>query len=252
MNQPRPKMAAAAMAALRQEIRRLEGFKNPLAQAGAVRFGIPDIDNALPEKSFPLGVTHEFISNAPEEMAATAGFLSGLVALMTKDSGSVAWIGKQRHIYAPGLAAYGLDPKRILFIQAERDRDALWAMEEALRCKGLAAVVGEVADADLTATRRLQLAAEESGATGILLRANPKKTGTSACVTRWHIRPMQSVAESGLPGVGVTRWHAELLKTRGGRPAAWDIEWKNGRFRLPAAPAAQPQDYQAARRALRA
>jgi protein ImuA len=251
MNHPRPKMAAAAMAALRQEIRRLEGFKNPLAQANAVRFGIPEIDNALPEKSFPLGVTHEFISHAPEEAAATAGFLSGLVALMTKDSGSVAWIGRQRPMYAPGLAAYGLDPKRILFIQAERDRDALWAMEEALRCKGLAAVVGEAADADLTATRRLQLAAEESGATGILLRANPRKTGTSACVTRWHIRPLQSGADNGLPGVGVTRWRAELLKTRGGRAAGWDIEWKNGRFRLPAATAAI-QESQAARKALRA
>jgi protein ImuA len=235
MNQPQPRMTSAAMNALRQEVRRLEGFRNVTSRLGAVRFGVPAIDNALPEKSFPLGVTHEFVSEGPEEGAVTAGFISGLMSLMMKEGGTVAWVGRQRNIYAPGLAFFGLDAKRILFIQADRDRDALWAMEEALRCKGLAAVVGETGDADLTATRRLQLAAEDSGATGLLLRTKPKKTGTSACVTRWHIRPLPSVSENGLPGLGAPRWRVELLKTRGGRPAAWDVEWKNGRFQLPAA-----------------
>ena len=232
MYHQRPTLAPAAMAALRQEIRRIEGFKN-LSGRGALRFGIPDIDNALPEKSFPLGVTHEFISEAPEETAATAGFLSGLLALMLRESGSVAWIGSRRTLYAPGLAAYGFDPRRIVFIEAEKS-DALWAMEETLRCKGLAAAVGEIGDADLTSTRRLQLAAESSGTTGLLLRTKPRKTGSSACVTRWHIRPLPSAPENALPGLGAPRWHAELLKTRGGHSAGWDIEWKNGRFRLPA------------------
>ena len=232
MNHSRPNMAPAAMAALRQEVRRIEGFKN-LSGRGALRFGIPDIDNALPEKSFPLGVTHEFMSERPEETAATAGFLSGLLALMLRDSGSVAWIGSRKTLYAPGLAAFGFDPKRIVFIEADRSRDTLWAMEETLGCKGLAAVVGELGDADLTATRRLQLAAESSGTTGLFFRTNPRRTGNSACVTRWHIKPLQSVAENALPGLGAPRWHAELLKTRGGRPAAWDIEWKNGQFRVP-------------------
>lgn len=231
MNHPQPKMAAAAMAALRQEIRRIEGFKNPSGR-GALRFGIPAVDNALPEKSFPLGVTHEFISDQPEETAATAGFMAGLLSLMLRDNGSIAWIGSRKTWYAPGLAAYGFDPKRIVFIESDRSRDALWAMEEALRCKGLAAAVGEIGDADLTATRRLQLAAEGSGTTGLLLRTKPRKTGNSACVTRWRIKPLSSIVENGLPGLGASRWHAELLKTRGGRPAAWDIEWKNGQFRL--------------------
>jgi protein ImuA len=232
LHTPRPPLAAAAMTALRQEIRRIEGFKN-LSGRGAVRFGIPDIDNALPEKSFPLGVTHEFISQRSEESAATAGFLSGLLSLMLRSSGSVAWIGSRKTFYAPGLASYGFDPKRIVFIEADRSRDALWAMEEALSCKGLAAVVGEIGDADLTATRRLQLAAEGSGTTGLLLRTKPRKTGNSACVTRWHIAPLASAPENGLPGLGSPRWHAALLKTRGGCPAEWNIEWKNGQFRLP-------------------
>ncbi len=235
-NTPRPKLAAAAMTALRQEIRRIEGFKNPSGR-GALRFGIPEIDNALPEKSFPLGVTHEFISQHAEETAATAGFLSGILSLLLRESGSIAWIGSRKTFYAPGLAAYGFDPKRIIFIEADRSQDALWALEEALRCKGLAAAVGEIGDADLTATRRLQLAAEGSGTTGLLLRTKPRKTGNSACVTRWHISPQSSFPERELPGLGAPRWHAELLKTRGGRPAAWDIEWKNGQFRLPNSPA---------------
>src|SRR5438045_4107436 len=118
MSHSRSDMPAAAMNALRQEIRRLEGFKGASTH-GAVRFGIPGIDNALPGKSFPLGVTHEFVSQGPEEAAVTAGFLSGLLSLMMKDGGTVAWVGRQRNIYAPGLACFGLDAKRILFIQAE-------------------------------------------------------------------------------------------------------------------------------------
>lgn len=225
--------SSATLNALRQEIRRLEGFKGMTATGTPLRFGIPDIDNALPEKSFPLGVTHEFISDSPEEAAATTGFLSGLLALLTKGTGTIAWICRQRSIYAPGLAAFGIDPKRILFVETRSECDALWAMEEALRCKGLVAAVGEAGDAPLTSTRRLQLAAEESGATGMLLRMRPRRSGTSACVTRWHIRPRPGLREKGMPGVGSPRWHAELVKARGNRPMAWDIEWKNGRFRLP-------------------
>jgi protein ImuA len=234
---------SATLNALRQEIRRLEGFRGMTTTGTPLRFGIPDIDNALPEKSFPLGVTHEFISESLEEAAATTGFLSGLLALMTKGTGTIAWICRERNIYAPGLAAFGFDPRRILFVEARSERDALWAMEEALRCKGLAAAVGEAGDAPLTSTRRLQLAAEESGATGILLRMRPRRSGASACVTRWHIRPRPGARENNLPGVGTPRWHAELIKARGSRPMAWDIEWKNGRFRLPAqaAPAVAKQ-----------
>jgi protein ImuA len=104
-------------------------------------------------------------------------------------------------------------------------------MEEALRCKAVSACVGEISNIDLTASRRLQLAAEQSGATGFLLRMNPKSLSSTACATRWKIRPLPSVLEDGMPGVGFPRWEAELLKVRNGKPGVWQIEWAGKQFR---------------------
>ena len=67
--------------------------------------------------------------------------------------------------YGPGLDLFGLSPARLLVLNVSRPADVLWAMEEGLRCRALACVIaeltGEGAEADLTATRRLSLAARE-------------------------------------------------------------------------------------------
>ncbi|MDQ2103547.1 hypothetical protein QSG27_12680, partial [Azospirillum sp. C340-1] len=94
---------------------------------------------------------------------------------------------------------------------------------------------GEGGGLDLTASRRLQLAAESSGVTGILLqnasRNAARRSAASAAVTRWRIAPAPSQPEE--PGVGDPRWRAELERCRGGRPGAWLLEWRDGAL-LPA------------------
>ena len=87
-------------------------------------------------------------------------------------------------------------------------------MEEALRSPALAGVVGEVDRLDLTAGRRLQLAAAAGGGVGfLLLRADRPAAAVSAAALRWRVR------------AGPDRsWHVELLRRRGGRPGAWILE----------------------------
>ena len=63
-------------------------------------------------------------------------------------------------------------------------------MEEALKCDGIAAVVGEIQELSFTVSRRLQLAVEQSRVTGFILRNNPRNLNTTACVTRWKITPL--------------------------------------------------------------
>ena len=74
-------------------------------------------------------------------------------------------------LYGPGLDLMGLRMARLVILRVPRPRDALWAMEEALKCRAAGAVVAELAsdDADLTATRRLSLAAREGGGLGLIL-----------------------------------------------------------------------------------
>ena len=104
-------------------------------------------------------------------------------------------------------------------------------MEEALKCEGLAAVIGETSELSFTASRRLQLAVEQSRVTGFVLRVQPRNPGITASVTRWKISPISSVLPDSMPGVGFPRWNVELLKVRNGKPGAWQLEWKGGRFR---------------------
>jgi protein ImuA len=75
------------------------------------------------------------------------------------------------------------------------------------------------------AHRRLQLAAERSGVTALLLRrwrtgaeAAVERARPSAAVTRWRVAALPSADIPGLPGIGWPRWRVELLRCRGGLP----------------------------------
>ena len=125
-------------------------------------------------------------------------------------------------------------------------------MEEGLRNRGLAGVVAEFSGAlGLTASRRLQLAAEHSGVTAFLLRRsrcfdNPVLLEPSAAVTRWRVATVPSgpplANAPGTPGLGRPRWRLELIRCRGGEAHSWIVEAfdATGRCRLVADVADRP------------
>ena len=90
--------------------------------------------------------------------------------------------------HGAGLDAFGLAPERLVTVAAAHRRDLLWAMEEALRCRAVDAVIGEMrcGGIDRVAVRRLSLAAAESGALALLLRAAPPNDASTAA-TRWIV-----------------------------------------------------------------
>ena len=148
-----------------------------------------------------------------------------------QNAGAVIWIGSTHSIFPPALHLFRLVPDKIIFINLQKETAMLWAMEEALKCEGLAAVIGEIKELSFTASRRLQLAVEKSRVTGFIIRNNPRAISTTACVTRWKITALSSEMEDGLPGVGFPRWNVDLLKVRNGNPGKWQIECKAGCFR---------------------
>lgn len=187
--------------------------------------------NAFPGASFPLGAIHEFISNAPEDGAATSGFVAGILSSLMRNRGALIWISTGRTVFPPAFPAFGISPDRIIFIDLHREKEVLWTMEEALKCRGLSAVVGEMKELNFIASRRLQLAVEKSRVTGFILRHNPRSINTTSCLTRWQVTALQSEPVDGLPGLGFPRWNVELLKVRNGTPGKWEIEFADGRFR---------------------
>jgi protein ImuA len=214
---------------LKKEILPLGGFGVMRAMEESVP-GLGFMKESFPQGCFPLGVVHEFIIQGSEAAAATGGFISGILGGLMRNRGAVVWISSSGTVFPPALKMYGIDPERIIFIHLRKERDILWAMEEALKCNGLSAVIGEISELSFTISRRFQLAVEQSRVTGFVLRTNPRNPGTNALVSRWKIKPIPSLSFEELPGLGYPRWNIELLKIRNGKPGSWQLEWTGHQF----------------------
>ena len=227
--QPAPK--TPSLDQLRDTIARLErGSTHPNAPT-PLPFGLSSIDAALPGGGLPLAAVHEIAGTGAdvEHGAAAALFAAGILARIP---GPVLWVLERQDLFAPGLAAAGLDPDRVIYAEAGR-RDALLVMEEGLRHRGLAGVAAELSGrVTLSASRRLQLAAEATGVTGLLLRRPAKGeaelAGAVAAVTRWRIGALPSPPPipdaPEVPGLGRARWRLDLVRCRGGRTGSWITE----------------------------
>jgi protein ImuA len=218
------------IARLKMDILPLEGLYSPGTRT-ALDLGLGPLNEAFPQGRFPLGAIHEFISEGAGHAASAAGFIAALMAPLMKNGGAAFWIGSSRTIFPPALKMFGIEPERIVFIDLHKERDVCWAIEEALKCNGLSAVVGEIPELSFTASRRFQLAVEQSRVTGFMLRTNPRNLQTNSCVSRWKIKPLPTLSIEDLPGPGFPRWQVELQKIRNGKPGVWQMEYAAGRFR---------------------
>src|SRR5215831_8592870 len=175
MNTPVP---IAVVESLRERIRCLEGGARH--RRAVLPFGIKAIDERLPEGGLALGALHEVAGggNGAADGAAAALFAAGIAA---RTRGRVLWCVTRQDLFAPALAAAGLAPDRVIYVEAGDEKSLLACFEEGLRYGGshggLGAVVAEVARLSMTASRRLQLAAEGSGAIGIAIRRLPHMRG---------------------------------------------------------------------------
>jgi len=234
---------AAIFSQLQSDILRLQHFCPSPAPESSSALGF--MLDAFPNKSFPVGAVHEFLSDNHEDAAATSGFVGGLLSSLMQRQGTGLWISSSRTLFPPALTSLGLRPEQFIFVDLQHERDVLWTMNEALKCAALTVVVGEIRDIDFTQTRRLQLAVEQSLCTGFILRHSVHRPGVTACVSRWKVSSLPSVLPDGLPGIGYPGWRVELMKIRNGKPGAWDIHWKNGVFVLadsvPESPTVQQQ-----------
>ena len=231
---PVPRPDATIFLALRADIARIE--------AGARRgravlpFGVAAIDQHLPAGGLLLGALHEVAGggNGAIHGTASALFAAGVAA---RTPGQVLWCVSQPDLFAPALEQAGLSSNRVVYVEAGDERDLLSAFEEGLRHGGFGTVVGEVARLSMTASRRLQLAAEESGALGLAIRRWRRQAEAAdfgqptAAVTRWRITALPA---SPLPvaGVGRPRWFVELIRCKGGDCAEFELEACDGTGRL--------------------
>ena len=209
---------------LKKDILLWEGFVPPSVGV-AKGIGLGSLEAAFPNGVFPTGAIHEMLCPTREQQAATSGLLGGVLAALMQKGGPCLWVSKDRRLFPPAIAAFNVEPHRIIFIDAANEKEVLWCMEEALKCSGVAAVIAEVREISFAESRRLQLAVESSRVTGFLLRNDLRKLNTTTCVARWQVTPLPGVLEDGMPGVGYPRWQVDLLRVRNGSTGSWVLEW---------------------------
>lgn len=237
------------VAELRAQIAAIEGAER--RSKSVLPFGLEMIDEKLPGGGLALGALHEVAGGAQgvTDGAAAALFTAGIVARV---SGSILWCVTQQHLFAPAIAQAGLDPDRVIYLEARDDVAVLACFEEGLRHGGLGGVVAEVGRLSMTASRRLQLAAETSGTIGIAIRRWRRMAEASdfgqptASATRWRVTAVPS-EPLPVPGVGRLRWFVELIRCRAGESADFLVEAcdATGRLALPADLADRPAASQA-------
>lgn len=216
--------------ALRRQMRALEQGAVERSRR-AVPLGARALDERLPGGGLSAAGLHEILPARSEwDDGATLGFALALLGrLATRREGGILWATRQADLYAPALAGFGIAAERLLLVRTGGDTESLWALEEGLRCPELAAVVGEVGELNPTAARRLQLAAETIQRPCLLLQRHRKaprrRTAASPALTRWRVAAGASDRSLSKSLVGNPAWRVELLRCRGGQPAAFEVEW---------------------------
>lgn len=225
------------LAALRAEVRAIEQVGRAVERP-AVPFGIAEVDARLAAGGLAPALHEAAADRAePGDEAAAILFLAAAAGRFVRaQDGQVLWALARHDLFAPALAQAGLPPDRVVYADCRDDAETLAVMEEGLRYGSLAAVVGEVARADMANLRRLQLGAEDKGTAALLLR-RWRKSGAdplaapSPAVTRWRIG-CAPAAPLAFAGLGRARWQVALARQRGGPPHAWIVEAPDAEARL--------------------
>jgi len=187
----------------------------------------------LPEVSIPT--LSELFAVHPRD-GGWAGFL-----LAQLDSEKpLLWVQDRMAILESGrVHPPGLPSGELIHVETRDAKDALWAMEEGVRCSCLAAVIGEIwgdpKALDFVATRRLAVASERSGTPCWLVRLGGT-ANLSGARMRWRIGSAPSLANSLDPRAsGLPAWDVELFRARGAPPGRWMVSHEADRFHLVAA-----------------
>ena len=233
--------------ALRQHLTGLQKPAGIVNGPAMLPLGLPAVDGVL-GGGLARGALHEIAAGSEPHLPAATGFALGLAALADGDK-HLVWIAEDMALaengapYGAGLDAFGLSPQRLIAVSVAHRHELMWAMQEALRCRAVGAVLGELRHGalDAVAVRRLSLAAGDSGAMAFLLRTQPSHDASTA-MTRWTVETAAS--DKKLVGqhleFGAPRFAVHLARNRRGPTASWILEWRNPDERFILAAHAEP------------
>jgi hypothetical protein len=200
---------ASSLTEVRRLARLLEAAHPPLSRGLTARrsselisTGSPPLDRLLPQPGWPRGSLVEWLSEEPGSGAATLALVAAREA--HADGGAVVVIDRAGTFYPPAAAAWRLDLASTIIVHPTSEKDEHWALDQSLRCEHVAAVLAWPRRLDDRTFRRLQLAAESTGALGLFIRSATAQREPSWAAFRLLITsippPKKSAAPQSEPG----------------------------------------------------
>ena len=248
---------AAIVSNLQQKVRVYESASRADDNSQQISTGCPEFDQLLPNGGFTRGTLIEWLSAG---QGSGAGMLAMLIARQAaqdggaivvldhpmadpdKSLGNTAGFGKAfetgGQFHAPALVRWGIDLSRLIVVRAENTKDQLWALDQALRCRGVAAAWISLQRIDARSFRRLQLAAEEGGSLGLLLRPANVRGQPSWSDMQLMVRPqMNNPAEQKCRSASSATWLLQMEHVRSRSPAkfrsaTFEVDTARGLLRM--------------------
>ena len=216
---PKPIRAdrATVLQNLAEQLRQFEATRWAAAD-GVISTGSPALDRLLPEGGFRRGSLVEWLSPGPGSGAATLALLAAQQALAA--GGALVVVDRLRLFYPPAAARLGIALAKMIVVRPLNEADHAWALDQALRSRGVAAVWSSIDRADNRTLRRWQLAAETSGVVGFLLRSHQARHEPSWAELRLWVEPIATAPP--LSGRN-RRLRVEVLRSRA-RPTGGAVE----------------------------
>jgi protein ImuA len=202
-------MASCDLDMLRREIIRLEEARRGGSRE-TVSTGCGPLDELLPERGMRRGTLAEWLAVGDGTGSSTLALLCAREAC--RDGGTLIVLDSRREFYPPSAVRLGIALEQLIVVRAGDAAENLWALDQALRCRAVAAVLAWPDKLDGRVFRRLQLAAEEGGGLGLLIRPDAARYAPSWADVRVLVEPLPSTS----PRNARRRLRACLLRCRGG------------------------------------
>ncbi|NQT39067.1 MAG: hypothetical protein HQ581_16330 [Planctomycetes bacterium] len=170
--------------------------------------GCGALDQLLPRRGFCRGTLTEWLAAGWGHGAETLAFQAAGHAC--REGEALVVLDARRRFYPPGAAWLGIAPEQLIVVRAAGQSDHTWAADQSLRCPGVGAVVVWPEKLDGRTFRRMQLAAEEGGSLGFLIRPQRVQREPSWADVRLLIEPLPPAAYAA-----GRRLKIRLLRCRG-------------------------------------
>lgn len=175
--------------------------------AASISSGCAALDRILAGDGLCRAAITEYVA----DMGSGATVLSLIAAREAcRDGGALVVIDQKRQFHPPAAANVGIDLANTIFVQPRTRGDELWALNQALRCQGVGAVLSWPDRLDDRAFRALQLAAEAGETVGLFVRPTSVRGRPAWSAIRLLVE--------ALPATNFKRrMRVEVLRCRNGR-----------------------------------